>query len=46
MMRSTKGTPANTIQGTRQMVSRKVRWYSGYAESGSPNRARKRVIEG
>jgi len=38
MMKSTSGTPANTIKGTRESVSMSVLWYNGSTDSGPPNR--------
>jgi hypothetical protein len=38
IIESTKGTPANTIQGTNEMVSKNVLWYNGKTDKDLPNR--------
>jgi hypothetical protein len=44
--KSKAGTPANIIQGTRDMVRTNVRWYNGNADNCCPNRNKNNVIEG
>jgi hypothetical protein len=38
MIKSTKGTPTNMIQGTREIVRIHVLWYKGRPDKAFPNR--------
>ena len=38
MIESTKGTPTNTIHGTKVSVKIQVRMYNGKTDSASPNK--------
>jgi hypothetical protein len=46
MIKSIKGIPTNTIQGTNESVRINVRWYSGSSANASPKRYKNSVMEG